>query len=441
MMDRMQRLLFQVLTEPQRGGESLLGTIKIAVLPIAKVFTMCFLGFLMASKYVNILPANGRKLLNGLVFSLLLPCLIFSQLGQAITFQKMIEWWFIPFNVVLATISGSIIGLIVASIVRPPYPYFKFTIIQIGIGNIGNVPLVLIAALCRDKSNPFGDFNKCSQDGNAYISFGQWVGAIVLYTYVFHMLAPPPGGTFDVEDGNLPVKNPMRNSFNALAKDNSPEQLPLLVEEAIPAHLSVTKKEKIKAFLKYIYEKLKLKQILQPPIIASLFVLNDWRFAFFLANSFLGDPCNVNRMCSFLKKLVFTSDAPLYFFTDSCMILGEAMIPCILLALGGNLVDGPGSSKLGARTTAAIILETALGSSTGLGIVMLADKLGFLPPDDKMFRFVLLLQHTMPTSVLSGAVASLRGCGREAAAVLFWVHIFAVFSMAGWIILYLNILF
>lgn len=42
-------------------------------------------------------------------------------------------------------------------------------------GNIGNVPLVLIAALCRDKSNPFGDSEKCSQDGNAYISFGQWV--------------------------------------------------------------------------------------------------------------------------------------------------------------------------------------------------------------------------------------------------------------------------
>ena len=44
--------------------------------------------------------------------------------------------WFIPFNVVLATISGSLIGLVVASIVRPPYPYFKFTIIQIGIGEL-----------------------------------------------------------------------------------------------------------------------------------------------------------------------------------------------------------------------------------------------------------------------------------------------------------------
>ncbi|KAH6832383.1 Auxin efflux carrier family protein [Perilla frutescens var. hirtella] len=425
MMDRVQRLLIEVLTEPQKGGQSVLGTIKIAVLPIAKVFTMCFLGFLMASKFVNILPSNGRKLLNGLVFSLLLPCLIFSQLGQAITFEKMIEWWFIPVNVVIASITGSIIGFLVASIVRPPYPYFKFTVVQIGIGNIGNVPLVLIAALCRDKSNPFGDTDKCSQDGNAYISFGQWVGAIILYTYVFQMLAPPPGG-YDAEDGNMSLKNPARSSNpRALSNDDSPERLPLLAEEATPVYSSSTKKEQIKVFFKYIYEKLKLKQIIQPPIIASVVAI------------FIG-------CVPFLKKLIFTPDAPLYFFTDSCMILGEAMIPCILLALGGNLVDGPGpgSSKVGARTTAAIIFgRLCLVPPTGLGIVMLADKLGFLPPGDKMFRFVLLLQHTMPTSVLAGAVANLRGCGKEAASVLFWVHIFAIFSMAGWIILYLNILF
>jgi len=37
-------------------------------------------------------------------------------------------------NVVLGSISGSIIGFVVASIVRPPYPFFKFSIIQIGIG-------------------------------------------------------------------------------------------------------------------------------------------------------------------------------------------------------------------------------------------------------------------------------------------------------------------
>ncbi|KAI8559559.1 hypothetical protein RHMOL_Rhmol04G0183800 [Rhododendron molle] len=410
----MERFLAQVVMQNQGGGgESLAGTIKIAVLPIAKVFTICFLGFLVA--YCKLLAAPGRKLLNGLVFSLLLPCLIFSQLGQAITLQKMIEWWFIPFNVVLATLSGSLIGLIVASIIRPPYPYFKFTIVQIGIGNIGNIPLVLIAALCRDKSNPFGDSEKCARDGNAYISFGQWVGAIVLYTYVFHMLEPPPEGTFDIEDVKLPTKNP--------AKDSSPEQVPLVKHEVVPTISDAPKKGKIKGFLEFIYVKLKLNQILQPPIIASILAM-------------------VIGCVPVLKRVIFTTDAPLYFFTDSCTILGGAMIPCILLALGGNLVDGPGSSTLGLRTTGAIIFaRLVLVPPTGLGIVMMADKLGVLPPDDKMFRFVLLLQHTMPTSVLAGAVASLRGCGRDAAAVLFWVHIFAVLSMAGWIVLYLHLLF
>lgn len=401
------------------GGQSLLGSIKIAVLPIVKVFTMCFLGFLMASKYVKILPASGRKLLNGLVFSLLLPCLIFSQLGQAVTLQKMLDWWFIPMNVVLSSISGSIIGFVVASIVRPPYPFFKFTIIHIGIGNIGNVPLVLIAALCRDQANPFGDTDKCSTDGTAYISFGQWVGAIILYTYVFNMLAPPPEGTFDIDNESILIKS------TATKTDASPEQAPLLlqVEEGGLTSSHASRNWKIKDILALVYEKLKLKQILQPPIIASILAMG------------IG-------AVPFLKKQIFTPDAPLFFFTDSCMILGEAMIPCILLALGGNLIDGPGSSKLGFRTTAAIVFaRLALVPPVGLGIVMLADKLGFLPPDDKMFRFVLLLQHSMPTSVLSGAVANLRGCGREAAAVLFWVHIFAIISMAGWIVLYLNILF
>ncbi|KAB2621774.1 hypothetical protein D8674_023956 [Pyrus ussuriensis x Pyrus communis] len=422
----MERILAAVQVVNQAGGESLLGTIKIAVLPIAKVFTVCSLGLLMASKYVNIFPASGRKLLNGLVFSLLLPCLIFSQLGQAITLQKMLEWWFIPVNVVLGSTTGSIIGYIVASLVHPPYPFFKFTIVQIGIGNIGNVPLVLISALCRDKSNPFGDSTTCKTDGTAYISFGQWVGAIILYTYVFQMLSPPPEGTFDIEEKELPIKSPQNGT--------TPDQVPLLTpdeneeetarkEEVAETESNASNKPKITKFFVFIYEKLKLKQVLQPPIIASILAMA------------LGT-------IPFLKKLIFTSDGPLFFFTDSCIILGEAMIPCILLALGGNLVDGPGSSKLGLRTTAAIIFaRLVLVPPVGLGVVMLADKLGFLPANDQMFRFVLLLQHTMPTSVLSGAVANLRGCGREAAAVLFWVHIFAIFSMAGWIVLYLNILF
>ncbi|KAM5574566.1 protein PIN-LIKES 6 [Rosa sericea] len=125
----------------------------------------------------------------------------------------MLEWWFIPANVVLGSISGSIIGYITASIVRPPYPYFKFTIVQIGIGNIGNVPLVLIAALCRDSSNPFGDSTTCSTNGTVYISFGQWVGWCNHPLHMYFICCPPPPppppeGTFDIDEETLPIKSP-----------------------------------------------------------------------------------------------------------------------------------------------------------------------------------------------------------------------------------------
>jgi len=328
-----------------------------------------------------------------------------------------------------------LIGFIVASIIRPPYPYFKFTIIHIGIGNIGNIPLVLIAALCRDPSNPFGDSDKCNQDGNAYISFGQWVGAIIVYTYVFKMLAPPPGRTFDgSEDDELPVKGSEENAVSQLAKypiptsthtSAVPEDEPLLSAGEVQKEYATSVGSKIMGHVKCVIKFLKDKQLLQPPIIASAFAI-------------------VIGVVPFLKNFVLTDDAPLFFFTDSCLILGEAMIPCILLAVGGNLVDGPGegSKRLGVRTTVAIIFaRLILVPLAGVGIILLVDKLGFIPKDDKMFKFVLLLQHSMPTSVLSGAVANLRGCGKESAAILFWVHIFAVFSMAGWIIFYLSLLF
>jgi hypothetical protein len=38
-------------------------------------------------------------------------------------------------------------------------------------------------------------------------------------------------------------------------------------------------------------------------------------------------------------------------------------------------------------------------------------------------------------------VASLRGCGEESAAVLFWMYVCAVFSVAGWMVLYIRMLF
>ncbi|KAL2634177.1 hypothetical protein R1flu_005656 [Riccia fluitans] len=400
------------------GGESVAALLRFSMLPIAKVLIMCFLGFLMATTYINILPAPARKELSKLVFSLFLPCLIVTQLGKAVTIEKVLMWWFIPVNVLLGSVIGCTIGYIVALLVKPPPQFFNFTVIMIGIGNIGNIPLVLIGAICHDPNNPFGDVDKCNSDGVAYISFGQWVGAVVVYTFVYQMLAPPASLEDIGETDKTPVLKGESLPYHANGVSNDDDL-------TAPLLLSSGKQNKALEYVKYCMKEFKITEILmQPPVIASVLAL-------------------VIGGIPFLKREVFDEHGFFFFLSDSLNMMGGAMIPCIMLALGGNLIGGAGSSQLGMRTTVAIVLtRLVIVPMEGLAILYLSNKFGFLPPDDKMFRFVMLLQHTMPTSILAGAVTNLRGFAeKEASAILFYEHIIATITLTGWLILYVNVLF
>lgn len=47
------------------------------------------------------------------------------------------------------------------------------------------------------------------------------------------MLAPPPEGTFDIDEQHLPIKG--------CPKDVSPEQVPLLTQESLSSDLNIPK--------------------------------------------------------------------------------------------------------------------------------------------------------------------------------------------------------
>eukprot|EP00250_Pteridium_aquilinum_P035833 c9983_g1_i1 orf=283-1488(+) len=399
-------------------GASVLQSLKFAVLPIAKVLVMCGIGYLLATKRFGLLNPVGVRVLSKLVFMVFLPCLIFTQLGTAITFQKMLEWWFIPVNIVVASVFGCAIGCVVVWVVKPPPQFKKYTIIAVGIGNIGNIPLVLMDAICRDTSSPFGDYETCSEEGVAYISYGQWVGAVIVYTFVYHMLSPPEDEThsniLELERHSsltVPLIDNVEDN-----KDDGEEGKTLIQRFSV----SITKLIRAAAASKVME---RLKQIFQPPVTASILAL------------FVG-------AIPFLKNMLLSEDGALYFFTDSLGILGDAMIPGIMLALGATLVGGPGRSELGLRTTLAIVLvRLFVIPCVGTGVVLLAKKLGFLAKGDNLFEFVLLLQHSMPSSILAGNVAALRGVAvEESAAVLFYEHILSVLSIGWWLVIYLNIL-
>ncbi|KAL7141642.1 hypothetical protein ABFS83_08G067500 [Erythranthe nasuta] len=431
----------------------------LSVLPLLKLISLTLVGLILAHPKTQLVPSATFKLLSKLVFALFLPCMIFIHLGETITLDNFVRWWFIPVNVLLSTAIGCLLGFVVAKICRTPPEYVRFTIIMTAFGNTGNLPLAIVGSICHNSENPFGP--NCHTTGTAYVSFGQCVAVLLVYTLVYHMMEPPMEYYDVVEDGTeiteqVPTndlsrpllveaewpgmedretehcKTPLIARVFATASNVSIPDPDSLEEGGAPDYNNPSSPKSIRCLaeprmvrrIRIVAEKTPILHILQPPMFATL-------LAFFVG------------MVPPIKSMVYGDDAPLLFITDSLEILAGAMVPSVMLVLGGMLAEGPNESRLGMRTTIGVIVARLLVLPLfGLGVVCLADKFGFLIQGDQMYRFVLLLQYTTPSAILLGAVARLRGYAvSEASALLFWQHIFAVFSLALYVIIYFKILF
>ncbi|KAL2347640.1 hypothetical protein Fmac_001640 [Flemingia macrophylla] len=426
-----------------------------SLVPLLKLLCLTVFGLLLANPTMQFIPKATFKLLSKLVFALFLPCLIFTELGESITLENFKDWWFIPVNVLVSTALGCFLGFLVVIVCHPPPELTRFTIIMTGFGNTGNLLLAVVASVCHSKDNPFG--KSCHSRGVAYVSLSQWVSVILVYTLVYHMMEPPMEYYEIVEEGDeieeqthndisrpllveaewpgiedketehskTPFIARIFKSISGISSSTIPE-LEVTVEsggENSPKSIRCLAEPRVVRRMRIVAEQTPIQHILQPPTIASLLAI-------------------IIGTVPQLKAFFFGSDAPLSFITDSLEILGGAMVPSVMLILGGMLAEGPNESKLGLRTTIGITVARLLVLPLlGIGIVALSDKLNFLVDNDAMFRLVLLLQYTTPSAILLGAIASLRGYAvSEASALLFWQHVFALFSFSLYIVIYFKII-
>lgn len=449
----MSTLSAQTQTNLNSSGQDLF----YAILPLLKLLCLTVIGILLAHPSTRLVPKSTFKLLSKLVFALFLPCTIFVHLGESITFKNFTLWWFLPVNVVVSTVIGCVLGILVALICRPPPEYFRFTVIVTAFGNTGNLPLAIVGSVCHSENNPFGP--ECHRTGVAYVSLAQWVSVLLVYTLVYHMMEPPME-YYEVVDEDteiefveqLPVndlsrpllveaewpgmeeketehcKTPFIARIFASVSNISQTSIPdpeTLEEEAphSPRSIRCLAEPRMVRRIRIVAEQTPVRHILQPPTLAIL-------LAFIVG------------MVPPIKSFVFGDDAPLSFITDSLEIMNGAMVPSVMLILGGMIAEGPNESKLGLRTTVGIIIARLLVLPLfGIGVVCLADRLNLLIQGDLMYRFVLLLQYTTPSAILFGAIASLRGYAVcEASALLFWQHVFALFSLSMYTIVYYKLL-
>ncbi|KAF3432225.1 hypothetical protein FNV43_RR26964 [Rhamnella rubrinervis] len=426
-----------------------------AIVPLLKLLSLTVIGLVLAHPKSQMIPKATFKLLSKLVFALFLPCLIFTELGESITLDNFARWWFIPVNVLVSICIGCLLGYLVVIICRPPPQFTRFTIIMTAFGNTGNLPLAVVGSVCHTSDNPFG--SHCQSRGVAYVSFAQWVAVILVYTLVYHMMEPPLEYYEIVEEGVEIQEQAATNDISSPLlveaewpgiedKETEHSKTPFIARifksisnvsqstlsdvefsgegggGSSPRSVRCLAEPRVVRRIRVVAEQTPIRHILQPPTIASLLAI-------------------IIGMIPQLKAFFFGSDAPLSFVTDSLEILAGAMVPSVMLILGGMLAEGPNESKLGLRTTIGIsVARLMLLPLLGIGIVALADKLNFLIDADPMYRFVLLLQYTTPSAILLGAIASLRGYAvSEASALLFWQHLFALLSLSVYIVIYFKI--
>ncbi|GFQ06463.1 uncharacterized transporter ybr287w [Phtheirospermum japonicum] len=417
--------------------------------PLLKLICLTLIGLILAHPKTQLVPKATFKLLSKLVFALFLPSLIFIELGETITFENLIRWWFVPINVILSTAIGAVLGFLVAKLCTPPPEYTRFTIIMTAFGNTGNLDLAIVGSVCHRADNPFGP--ECQKMGTAYVAFSQWVAVLLVYTLVYHMMEPPLEYYEVVEDGDEIQEYVTANDLSRPLlvdaewpgiEDRETEHCKTSLIARVfsdsleegscsggagpssPKSLRCLAEPRVVQKIRIVAEKTPLSHALQPPMLAilSAFVIG---------------------MFPSIKPVVYGDDAPLSVITDSLEILAAAMVPSVMLILGGMLAEGPNESRLGIQTTIGIIVARLLVLPlVGIGVVWLADRLGFLIHGDQMYKFVLLLQYTTPSAILLGAIARLRGYAvKEASALLFWQHVFAIISLGLYVVVYFNTLF
>lgn len=408
-------------------------------MPILQVLLISGLGAFMATEYCGLLTADARKSLNKIVFMVFTPSLMFAGLARTVTFQDIISWWFMPVNIAFTFLIGGMLGWIVVKLLKPK-PYLEGLVIATcASGNLGNLLLIIVPAICNEDNSPFGDKSACSSVGLSYASFSMALGGFFIWTYTYQLVRSSSVKYKELQAVDDFAKQPNKdldsNESTRLLKGENQEPVAISVhstktvedveDQAVISQESTgkSKKESVTLWGKFIgVLHTILEELLAPPTLAAIL-----GFIF--------------GAISWLRKLIIGDSAPLRVIQDSVKLLGDGTIPCITLILGGNLTQGLRTSRIRPWVILGVLsVRYIISPAIGIGVVKAANSLGFLPPDP-LYHYVLMVQFTLPPAMNIGTMTQLFNVGQEECSVLFlWTYLAAALALTFWSTVYMWIL-
>ncbi|XP_073286935.1 protein PIN-LIKES 3-like [Primulina huaijiensis] len=394
-------------------------------IPVMKVLLVTGLGSYLASDSGNILGDDARKHMNNVVFYVFNPALVYSNLAKTITYESMVKLWFMPFNILFTFIIGSVLGWAVIKVTRAPIHLRGLVIGCCAAGNLGNLLLIIIPAVCKEKGSPFGSPDVCHTYGMAYASLSMAIGAIYLWSYVYNIVRVSSSkSSMEVEISNSPKTSSSSSGETwtepLLSSDETGLTLPLdRFENKMP---QVGVSNKIKRRLEKFFKKMNLKRLLAPSTTGAIvgFIVG---------------------LVPQIRNFLIGDTAPLRVFQDTALLLGDGAIPAVTLIMGGNLLKGlKGSGIEKSVIFSIIVVRYAVMPLIGIGVVKGAVRFG-LVHDDLLYQFVLLLQFALPPAMNIGTITQLFGSGEtECSVIMLWCYLLASVALTFWSTFFLWLL-
>ncbi|CAL5086923.1 unnamed protein product [Urochloa decumbens] len=416
----------------------------VASMPIIQVLLIGVVGAYLASGFSNVLTTSARRDMNKVVFTVFTPSLMFASLAKTVTLEDVISWWFMPVNIAITFIVGGILGWIACNILKPPQHFRGLIMAFCSAGNLGNLLLIIVPAVCDEDGNPFGkDKSICRSRGISYSSLSMALGGLFIWTYTYSLMQKSgklyhkmqsksiqcPADSDEehsAEDPEL-AKRDARPSYNdeeaplptsvrpEEQTDENPMEAPLLSCESDVADKGfwTNLKDTVHQFV---------EELMAPPTISALIGF-------------------VVGLVPWLKSLIIGNGAPFKVLQDSLQLMGDGTIPCITLILGGNLTQGLKKSGLKKSVIVTIIcIRFVIMPLIGIAVVHAAYGVGFLS-HDPLYRYVLMVQFALPPAMNIGTMAQLFDVAQEECSVIFlWTYLVAAVALTTWSTIFMSVL-
>lgn len=394
----------------------------VALMPVVKVLLITAVGVFLATKRIDILGTDARKHLNNLVFYVLNPALVGSNLAKFITLKSIVLLWFMPLNILITFIAGSALGWLLIKITKAPNHLRGLILGCCAAGNLGSMPLIIIPAACEEKGNPFGDGSICKMHGLAYATLSLAIGSVFLWSYVYNIVR-----IYSSTDSDETKPDALPEGLES-AREITPGPVLFLKEPSIDEGMEIFEldravskgkakvpfPENIKQGFQKVLKKLNLKRMLSPSINGAI--------VGFIAGTI--PP---------FRRVLIGDSAPLRVVEDSAYFVGGSAITITTLIVGANLLKGFGGSKvpisviIGITAVRYIILPVL-----GVGVIKCAVRLGAVN-SDPLYKFVLLLQFALPPAINIGTMTQLFGAGEaEYSVIMLWTYALASVSVMVW---------